>query len=147
MSLCDASRGPNRSSKRLPITDVLLDPKVCELPRPPRLARTRSPAFVDVLTTVMRISTTDESFEEADGVKLLERAGSDPGAAGAARVLVAGLRKQNVTRNTDFDEAEREAQRCGDDRLLAEVALVSARWAISQGAVDLRMRTKVRVNR
>jgi hypothetical protein len=131
-------------SKRLPTTDVLLDPAVCELPRPPRLARTLSTAYVDVLTTDMRISTTDESFEEADGVKLLERAGTEPCAAALARVLLAGVRKQNAARTADFEEAEREAQRCGDDHLLAHVALVSARWAIGQGAVDLRMRAKVR---
>lgn len=129
---------------RLPVTDELVDPAVCEGPRPPRLARTLSSTYVEVIATSMRIAVAHEPFDESDASKLLDRTKNDPCAAAAARILAASSRKNSSNQSADLEEATREAQRCGDDRLLADVALQSARWAISEGSLDVRTSSTVR---
>jgi hypothetical protein len=131
-------------STRLQASEWMIDPAVCEAPRPPRLARASSAVFVDVVAAQLRASATRVPVEESDAENLLARAGAEPCATAAARLLVAETRDEKVLQNADFEEAERAAQRCGDDWLLARIALVSSRWILSQGAIDVRTQTKVR---
>ena len=106
---------------------LLIDPKVCELVRPPRLTTNTSPEFRDVVTTWLSHTATPEALDAASAGALIARTASDPCASSLAHLLAADVQRGAIVdRGHHLDEAQQEAERCGDDRVLADTAIVAA---------------------
>jgi hypothetical protein len=125
-----------KASEVLEIDDLLVQPTLCQTPKPPRLSRTVSKEYRDVLTHFLRQSSeTAPSEESAEaGITL---AGNDPCASAVAHELAAAAR-MGPGRATEIARADRDAQTCGDDRLIADVALMDATLAGMLAELDYR---------
>ncbi len=121
---------------------ALIDPLACERAKPPRLERTLSPERIDVLARSLRSGEPEVVFDEAAANELIARAGTEPCAMVTARLAAMNTRTAKAARDADVAEAARQAQRCGDDQLIAHVAFADARWAMYDSALDQDVRDK-----
>ena len=108
---------------------LLIDPAVCTTARPPRLVATPSPQVREAIATMVRESATPGATDPSAMKTVLDRVKTDPCAAACARVLVAQATHASAERSQQLADAEQDAERCGDDRVRAEVALVVANQA------------------
>jgi hypothetical protein len=127
-------------SQVLEIDDLLVQPTLCQTPKPPRLSRTVSKEFRDVLGFYLQHSVDSAPLTDADADAGLALAGSDPCASAVAHELAAAAR-MGAGRGTELARADRDAQTCGDDRLIADVALMDA--TLAGMLADLDYRTKI----
>ncbi len=112
---------------------LLVDPAVCELPRPPRLVSSISAERRAALAAMLAGTVREATLPTADADALVAANKSDPCAAVLARLVAADARRTTVERQQDLQEADGAAQRCGDDRLIAQVA-----WSIAHDAIARR---------
>lgn len=129
--------------KDAPNTDVgtlLLEPKICESPRPPRLSRATTKELDAVLQRYLRKAPAGR-LTEADADAILAEGGLEPCASAFAHLYAAGIRV-GLAREREITEADRAAQRCGDDRLIADVAMFDAKIAMAIAAPDTRAKIK-----
>ena len=116
---------------------LLVDPRVCDVPHPPRIVATVTPERQTALAAMLASTISEARTPPAQADALIAKVASDPCAAVLARLLAANTRQTSVERKRDLEEADSAAQRCGDDRLIAEVAFNLASTAIDQREPDL----------
>jgi hypothetical protein len=116
---------------------LMIDPAICARPQPPRLVRTVSPQLHDA--ALAWAAARDKDPKPADATALLARVGlgnatglagktePDPCAAAFAHMVGFAAGKETHQHIADADDA---AQRCGDDWLRAEVAILALRDVI-----------------
>jgi hypothetical protein len=125
------------ASEVVEIDDLLVEPTLCETPNPPRLVRVISKEMRDVLSFYIGRVAEISKLTDADADAAIARGGSDPCATAVAHEYAAAVRIGG-DRDGELAKAERDAQACGDDRLIADVAIASATLASSLGDVDYR---------
>ena len=135
----------HRDGPQIDAGALLINPKVCEQARVPRLMTNTSPEFFDVVAAWLAHTATPISLPAWAAGALVARAAADPCASSLAHVLAAEIQKTIAERSSQLDEAQQEAERCGDDRVLAETAIATARytseseWLSTMGAAKLRL--------
>jgi hypothetical protein len=111
---------------------LLVDPAVCEAPRPPRLVSAFSEQRLAALRAMLANSVREGRMPTAEADALVAENKTDPCAAVLARLTTTRVRRTTVEQKADLEEANGAAQRCGDERLVAQVA-----WYIAQAAIEL----------
>jgi predicted Ser/Thr protein kinase len=124
---------------------LLIDPQVCELPRAPRLMTNTSPELREVVTTWLAHTATPVPMAAAAASALVARAAADPCASSLAHLLAADIQKSAPERSHHLDEAQQEAERCGDDRVLAETAIATARQMMANEWLGATVTAKLRL--
>lgn len=108
---------------------LLIDPAVCALAPPPRLMATTSPEFREVVAELLvRADTAGSREPPVIPQPLLLRAAGEPCAAVLAHLLATYVDRfrDRGKRSPHLDRAQQMAQRCGDDRILADTAIGAA---------------------
>jgi predicted Ser/Thr protein kinase len=124
---------------------LLIDPAVCGLPRAPRLMTTTSPELREVVATWLALTATPVPLAAATAAALVTRAAVDPCASSLAHLLAAKIQKTTVERSHHLDEAQQDAERCGDDRVLAETALAAAQHMMEDEWLSATVTAKLRL--
>jgi predicted Ser/Thr protein kinase len=135
----------NRDAAQIDAGALLIDPKVCELPRAPRLMTSISPEFRDVVTAWLSRTATAVPLPAAAANALVARAAADPCASSLAHLLAAEIQKSTAERGHHLDEAQQDAERCGDDRVLAETALATAQHMMANEWLGATVTAKLRL--
>jgi hypothetical protein len=123
---------------------LLIAPQVCELPRAPRLMTSTSPELREVVTTWLAHTATPVPMEAAAASALVARAAAEPCASSLAHLLAADIQKSAPERSHHLDEAQQDAERCGDDRVLAETALATAQYMMDNEWLSATVTAKLR---
>ena len=76
---------------------------------------------------------------------LVARVAADPCASSLAHLLAAEIQKTTAERSHHLDEAQQDAERCGDDRLRAETALSTAQHMIGNEWLSEGVTAKLRL--
>jgi len=124
---------------------MLIDSEVCELQRAPRLMTNTSPEFRDALATWLARSATPVPLRPETVTALVARTAADPCASSLAHLLAADVQKNAADHSRHLDEAQQDAERCGDDRMLVETALASARYMLDNEWLSATVTTKLRL--
>jgi len=135
----------NREALQIDAGALLIDPKVCELSRAPRLMTSTSPEFREVVTTWLAHTATPVPLDVAAASALITRAAADPCASSLAHLLAADIQKSAAERSHHLDEAQQDAERCGDDRVLAETALAAAHYMMDNEWLSATVTAKLRL--
>jgi len=135
----------NRAGRQVDAGALLIDPKVCDLARAPRLMTSTSPEFREVVTTWLTHTATPVPLEAAAASTLVTRAAADPCASSLAHLLAADIQKSAAERSHHLDEAQQDAERCGDDRVLAETALFAAHYVMDNEWLSAAVTAKLRL--
>jgi hypothetical protein len=124
---------------------LLIDPFACELSPPPRLMATTSAAFRDVATAWLARTATPVPLDPAAVNALVAKAAVEPCASSLAHLLAADNHKASGERARHIEEAQQDAERCGDDRLRAETALAAAHHMIGNEWLSEGVTAKLRL--
>jgi hypothetical protein len=124
---------------------LLVDPEVCALPRAPRLIANTSPELRQVLAARLARTATSVPLEAAAASALVARAAGDPCASSLAHLLAADIQKTLVERSRHLDEAQQDAERCGDDRVLADTAISAAQHMMDNEWLSAAVTAKLRL--
>ena len=122
----------------------LVDPKVCSSASPPRLATSTTPQLRATIAGLFLEEATPGKPSAERAKQLIETAKGDPCASVYGRYLA-------ITTSTPSDrerlvaEATEEAERCSDDRVRAEIALVGAELALESGMLGTAITSKVKL--
>jgi predicted Ser/Thr protein kinase len=135
----------NRQGPQIDAGALLIDPRVCELARAPRLMPTTSPEFREVVTTWLSHTATPVRLAPDAATALVTRAAADPCASSLAHLLAADIQKSSLTRTHHLDEAQQDAERCGDDRVLAETAIAAAQHMMDNEWLSATVTAKLRL--
>jgi hypothetical protein len=122
---------------------LLIDPKVCEQPHPPRLMAATSDEFREVVATWLTQTATSMPLTPSAVTLLVARSSADPCAAALAHLLAYQIQTGNPERNRHLDEALQSAERCGDDRVAAQTAIASAQNALSNEFLSATVTSKL----
>jgi len=109
----------------LDVGNLLVDPMLCTKPSVPRLMTTTSPQFQEVIARRIRDEAREGEATQEHAVELAERITADPCAEALAQAYVSDVAKQAPVRERAQDLAEQAADRCGDDRIRAEMAVAA----------------------
>ena len=120
---------------------LLIDPKVCESPRPPRLMTSASAEFRNLVAIWLAHGVT----RGPQAAALLGRITNDPCASSLAHLLAADTQRAREDQVRQLNGAQQDAERCGDDRVLSETALASARYAVGPEWPSVDANTKMRL--
>jgi predicted Ser/Thr protein kinase len=134
-----------RDGGQLDAGALLIDPRVCELPRAPRLMTSTSPEFREVVTAWLARTATAVPTDPVVANALAAKAVADPCASSLAHVLAADSTKNAAERSHHLDEAQQEAERCGDDRVLAESAISAALHMLDNEWLSATVTAKLRL--
>ncbi|HEX2687887.1 MAG TPA: protein kinase [Kofleriaceae bacterium] len=134
-----------RATAQVDAGALLIDPEVCELARAPRLMTSTSPEFRDVVTAWLAQSVVPKPLDAAAASALVAQAASDPCASSLAHLLAAGSQKSTADRGHHLDEAQQDAERCGDDRVLAETAVATAQHMMDNEWLSATVTAKLRL--
>ncbi|HEU4728965.1 MAG TPA: carboxypeptidase-like regulatory domain-containing protein, partial [Kofleriaceae bacterium] len=136
----------HRDGPQLDAGALLIDPKACELPHPPRLSPDTSPEIRDVVSTWLVRTASPGPLGESAARALVARVAADPCASSLAHLLAADTQRGTlVERSHHLDEAQADAERCGDDRVLAETALAAARHMMDSEWLSAPVTAKLRL--
>jgi hypothetical protein len=135
----------SRDAAQVDAGALLIDPKVCELERAPRLMTSTSPEFREVVATWLAHTTTPVPLEPAAVSALIARAAADPCGGALAHLLAVDSQKNAAERSHHLDEAQQDAERCGDDRVLAETAIATAQHMIANEWLGATVTAKLRL--
>ena len=135
----------SRDGSQVDAGALLIDPRVCELQRAPRLMTNTSPEFRDALATWLARSATPIPLRPETVAALVTRTAADPCASSLAHLLAANVQKNAADHSRHLDEAQQDAERCGDDRMLVETALASARYMLDNEWLSATVTTKLRL--
>src|SRR5690606_24930528 len=91
--------------------------------------RELGPELLVITTRVLEHERTTASVDEAVAEALIKTAGDDPCALAVARAFAAEARTSLSNRERELDEAARAAERCGDDRMIFDIAAAAATLA------------------
>ena len=123
------------------VANWLIDPAVCETPRPPRLANNHSNELRTTLVTILRRKNAKAEMKDPEIDQMIGAANADPCASAYAHTYAVDVRSSAGSAR-ELDEAERAAQRCGDDRVIADVAVTAAFLAVGLVSPDARAKLK-----
>jgi hypothetical protein len=140
-----AAQASRNTAQQIDAGALLVDARVCERPRVPRLITTTSPELRDVVKTWLAQTATRVPLDSAAANALVARAATEPCASSLAHVLAAGIQKTTADRTHHIDEAQQEAERCGDDRVMVEVALASAKLMMDNEWLSAAVTAKLRL--
>jgi hypothetical protein len=104
-----------------------------------------SPELRDAVTVWLERTATPVPIAAAEAASLLVRTANDPCALALAHVLGSDIQKTAAERARHLDEAQQAAQRCGDDRVVAQAALASAEFAIGNEWLGATTTAKLRL--
>jgi hypothetical protein len=135
----------HRDGPQIDAGALLIDPQVCALPRAPRLMMNTSPELRDVMAAWLARTATPVPPEPARVKALVAHAAPDPCASSLAHLIAADLQKTLVERSHHLDEAQQEAERCGDDRVLAETAISTAQHMMDNEWLSAAVTAKLRL--
>ena len=119
----------------------LIDPAVCE--KSPRLEPV-SPLLAETIAIATRDKASLDPLDPAVVNALLEKVGGDPCAGAWANMMATQLPDPRV-RERHMTDAEQLAERCGDDRVRAEVAIFSAAYAVERVAFGMPKTSQLKV--
>ncbi|MDQ3337273.1 MAG: serine/threonine protein kinase, partial [Myxococcota bacterium] len=122
----------------------LVDPAVCAMNPPPRLTTTMTPQFGATMAALLLDQATPGRTPVDVGTKAIENAKGDPCAAVYARYLAIRSATSDQ-RERLVAEAQEEGERCSDDRVRAEIALVNAELALESGSLNTAITSKVKL--
>ncbi|MGE0548300.1 MAG: serine/threonine-protein kinase [Kofleriaceae bacterium] len=131
----------------------LIDPAVCAVPSAPRvLVSSSTPGLRDVIAAEMLDDVVSGPADMKLVTDLVERVAADPCASAWARAVLSRhtLNGDNGNDNAYSEsrrlllEAEQDAERCGDDRIRAEIAMVSAQRTLESHALGALLSGKLR---
>ena len=111
---------------------LLVDPAVCKLPRVPRLTLAQTPELAQASELCVRDEATDAPPARDQIVELATTVANDPCASAIAHRLALEAVTAVKDRRAHLEAATQAAERCGDDRLIADLDLVAARNAMSR---------------
>ena len=132
-----------KSAHQLDATQHAIAPSVCAREPLPRLVPA-SRQLREVLAAVIDEEAKPGETDEQLGAALLVRAGTDPCARAWAHVISAGTAQHPTERERHLTEAEQDAESCGDDRIVAEIALANARQALAQSFLGNAISAKIK---
>jgi predicted Ser/Thr protein kinase len=135
----------SRDAHQIDAGALLIDPKVCELPRAPRLMTSASPELRDVVATWLAQSATPVPLAAAAAAALVAKTAPDPCASALAHLLAADVPDSPAERSHHLEEAQQEAERCGDDRVLAETAIATAQHMMENEWLGATVTAKLRL--
>ena len=119
----------------------LIEPSACAT-TPPRLVPP-SPLTQELIAAVMRESAVPGQAPEARWRAYLPRAKDDPCALAAIDQLLSRHATSLDGERALLDEADSAAQRCGDDEMIASVALESAKLEATAQSADGRVAARL----
>ncbi|NVB83208.1 MAG: carboxypeptidase regulatory-like domain-containing protein, partial [Kofleriaceae bacterium] len=132
-----------KDAPNLDTGDMLVAPAVCESARPPRLGHAVPDELVDVAVKILERSRSRTHMTKEEAQALIAKSASEPCASAFASMF--GLNDMLTTeRVAQLDEAERAAQRCGADRVVADSAVAAATWVVRDRLLDAQAPAKVR---
>jgi serine/threonine protein kinase len=144
-AVAEAARAARDLATQVDAGALLIDPKVCELADIPRLMTRTSPAFRDMMTTRLLQTSTSVPLDPAAASTLIAKAGSDACASSIAHMLVANIDDSAVSKVHHLEEARQDAERCADDRVIAESALSAAQHASDDQEPTINITAKLRL--
>jgi predicted Ser/Thr protein kinase len=124
---------------------LLIDPEVCKLPRAPRLMTNTSSELREVMAAWLARTATPVPLAHAAADALVARAASDPCASSLAHLLAADVQRTLSERSRHLDEAQQGAERCGDDRVLADTATSAAQHMMDNEWLSAAVTAKLRL--
>ena len=110
-----------------------------------RLVASASPEFREVVTAWLAHTASPEPLDVAAVNALIAKVAADACASSLAHLLAADSRQSGGERRTHLDEAQQDAERCGDDRLRAETALATAQHMIGNEWLSEGVTAKLRL--
>ena len=110
---------------------LLVDPAVCARGRTPRLALTSSAEVREAIAMTLLVQATPGPPDRAAIAALAKRATDDPCAAAIAHHLAYATTESTSERRAHLEAATQAAERCGDDRVIADVKLADASFAMA----------------
>jgi hypothetical protein len=113
-----------------------IEAKVCARADPPRLQRTLSDATRQVIAFEAVNATTTDPPSAADVDRLLASSKGDPCAYARAAMNARFARTTPAARRDETAVAEAAAAQCGDDDLIASIAVYSAEDELEYGRTD-----------
>ena len=119
------------------VGELLVDPAVCDAPRPPRLVPVITPERVEASVAYLDAAGSEIPLKPQQGDAIVARTAQEPCASAIAHLVASRARRTSVDRRRELEEAEGAAQRCGDDRLIAHVAYERATAAVENEEPDL----------
>jgi len=135
----------NRDGPQIDAGALLVDPRVCELPRAPRLIGVTSPELREIMSAWLARTATAVPLTAAAAGALIARAAPDPCASSLAHLLAADVQKTLAERSHHLDEAQQDAERCGDDRVLADTAISAAQHMMDNEWLSAAVTAKLRL--
>jgi predicted Ser/Thr protein kinase len=121
---------------------LMIDPAICARPQPPRLVRSISPMLREA--ALAGVAARDKKPTAADAAALVTRADKDACAAVFAHLVSFAAGSDPHQQIADANDA---AQRCGDDWLRAQLAILALRDSlestISGPEVNSRLKTAI----
>jgi hypothetical protein len=143
-AVAHAARANRDQPFQIDAGELLIDPHVCELPRVPRLMTTTSPELREVIATWLSRPRMPVPLEPAAAGALITRVAGDACASSLAHLLAADVHRTRA-RNRHLDEAQQQAERCGDDRMLAEVAIRVPMYLMESAFLSRELVPKLRL--
>ena len=123
---------------------LLIDPAVCSMETPPRLATATSPQMHATIAAVFLDEATPGRTKPAAVKDVLEKSKGDPCASVYAGYLAIKAGKPEGRERLVAEIAE-EAERCSDDRVRMEMALINAQLALESGSLGPAITSKVKL--
>src|SRR6185295_4241474 len=99
----------------------------------------------EVMAARLTRTATSVPLEPTAASALVARAATDPCASSLAHLLAADIQKTFVERSRHLDEAQQDAERCGDDRVLADTAIAAAQRMMDNEWLSAAVTTKLRL--
>ena len=121
--------------EKLELGYALVDPEICELPAVPRLVASTSAAYRTAIEHQVNGLLNLSLYLPAPAPREIQIP-DEPCAAAVARSAALFRSRDADTWAAGLVELRRSAEACGDDRLLADVALTETRFAFSNGLAD-----------
>jgi hypothetical protein len=141
------ARGTEALGPKMRHVDVgflLVDPAICTVPSPPRLAQNTSPQMRATMAAVFADEARPGKTPKETVREILAGAKGDPCAAVYATYIAIKSSTPNE-REALLAEVAEAAERCSDDRVRAENALISAQIALESGNLNTSITSKVKL--
>ena len=127
----------------LDVGSGLIDPSVCELTPVPRLVASPSPQMQEVISARLRDDALENPVDDTTLAALVERASADPCAEALADSYLADSTRLATTRERHAELSEQAADRCGDDRIRAELAISAVGRELRNGFVGVTLASRL----
>ena len=127
----------------LDVGQWLVDASVCTRESPPRLVVTATPQLRATIAGLFAEAATRGKPTKARADALIEKSNGDPCASVYGRYL-AIVTVAPAERERLVAEATEQAERCGDDRVRADIALLAAELALENSMLGAAITSKIK---